>query len=186
MAGSPTKRGNWGNWAVIDNPPPKAGNQCGGCIHYNEDGSCNVLPVIIHEVGRDYWKKCKEYTKTRPIAERVNNTKKREPDVGEQPVYVNCKYLSDENSICTLWNSGWRKCTPEKCAYLDFDLRKKRSCTECIHAVSYTSILRCKKAQRAIHDINACYCCFFANANRADTTVSPDLKKKKHSSRVKK
>lgn len=67
MAGSPTKKGNWGTWAVIDNPPPKEGSQCGGCINYNEDGSCNVLPVIIHEVGKDYWKRCKQYTKRRPI-----------------------------------------------------------------------------------------------------------------------
>lgn len=165
MAGSPTKKGNWGTWAVIDNPPPKAGGQCGGCIHYNEDGSCNVLPVIIHEVGRDYWRKCKEYTKKRPTSARAN-LQKRDQQTADKRVYVNCKYLSDENSMCTLWNSGWRRCTPDKCAYLDSQFRKKRSCTQCTQATtSHASILTCKKIQRAIQDTTACYCCFFSQRN---------------------
>lgn len=178
-AGSPTKKGNWGAWAVIDNPPPKAGSQCGGCIHYNEDGSCNVLPVIIHEVGRDYWKRCKQYTKKRPASDRSTLQKRDRQTVGKR-VYVNCKYLSDENSLCTLWNSGWRRCTPGKCAYLDSQFRKKRSCSQCAHATtSHASILTCKKVQRAIQDTTACHCCFFSQSDKKASNGSLELGQRK-------
>jgi len=54
-----TKRGSWGDWAVIHNAPA---NYCGDCIHYMNDDSCAVLPVTPSILGRQAYKKCKSYT----------------------------------------------------------------------------------------------------------------------------
>lgn len=55
------KRGNWGDWAVIDLPKlavKKA--SCITCIHYiEEDGSCAKTPIIPRIDGKEHWKKCK-------------------------------------------------------------------------------------------------------------------------------
>lgn len=55
------KRGNWGDWAVIDLPKlavKKA--SCLTCIHYiEEDGSCAKTPIIPRIDGKEHWKKCK-------------------------------------------------------------------------------------------------------------------------------
>ena len=59
MSGSPVKRGNYGDWAIIDMPPIKLG--CGGCKHYQEDGSCSELPVTARGLGKNAYKRCKAY-----------------------------------------------------------------------------------------------------------------------------
>ena len=59
MPGSPVKRGNYGNWATIHSQPIQAG--CGGCMHYQSDGSCDALPVLAKELGKSAYKHCKEY-----------------------------------------------------------------------------------------------------------------------------
>lgn len=55
------KRGNWGDWAVIDLPKlavKKA--SCLTCINYiEEDGSCAKTPIIPRIDGKDHWNKCK-------------------------------------------------------------------------------------------------------------------------------
>lgn len=66
MAGSPTKPGNWGDWAVIEHKP-KEQNSCEACIHYRADGSCGIYPIVIREVGYNYWRRCKSY-RTEPEA----------------------------------------------------------------------------------------------------------------------
>lgn len=57
------KRGNWGDWAVIDLPKlavEKA--SCLTCIHYiEEDGSCAKTPIIPRIDGKERWKKCKHF-----------------------------------------------------------------------------------------------------------------------------
>lgn len=57
------KRGNWGDWAVIDLPKlaiKKA--SCLTCIHYiEEDGSCAKTPIIPRIDGKGHWKKCKHF-----------------------------------------------------------------------------------------------------------------------------
>ena len=62
MAGQPVKRGNWGDWATIEHTPRSEKRCCGGCIHYcYEDDSCKVRPIVVYEVGSDFWKTCPQY-----------------------------------------------------------------------------------------------------------------------------
>lgn len=62
MAGQPVKRGNWGDWAVIERTPRSKKRCCGGCVHYRyEDDSCDVRPIVVYEVGADFWKTCPQY-----------------------------------------------------------------------------------------------------------------------------
>lgn len=62
MAGQPVKRGNWGDWATIEHTPRSEKRCCGGCIHYcYEDDSCKVRPIVVYEVGADFWKTCPQY-----------------------------------------------------------------------------------------------------------------------------
>ena len=160
MSGTPTKKGNWGTWAVIDNPPPRAGTRCGGCIHYNEDGSCSVLPILIREVGRDFWKKCKKYTKTRKTNNSVSKqvSVEKHSEASYEPI---CKH-EDTDGRCTLWNSGLSRCDPERCVYKNKDKQKKRTCLSCdFAAVGQSSILSCKKGRKSIPDQEAMHCCYY-------------------------
>lgn len=62
MAGQPVKRGNWGDWATIEHTPRSEKRCCGGCIHYcYEDDSCKVRPIVVYEVGADFWRTCPKY-----------------------------------------------------------------------------------------------------------------------------
>lgn len=62
MAGQPVKRGNWGDWATIEHTPRSEKRCCGGCIHYcYEDDSCKVRPIVVYEVGSDFWRTCPQY-----------------------------------------------------------------------------------------------------------------------------
>ena len=58
------KRGNWGDWAVIDLPKlavKKA--SCLTCIHYiEEDGSCAKTPIIPRIDGKERWKKMQAFS----------------------------------------------------------------------------------------------------------------------------
>ncbi|MEE0861791.1 MAG: hypothetical protein U0L79_02305 [Lachnospiraceae bacterium] len=58
------KRGNWGDWAVIDFPKlavKKA--SCLTCIHYiEEDGSCAKTPIIPRIDGKERWKKMQAFS----------------------------------------------------------------------------------------------------------------------------
>lgn len=55
------KRGNWGDWAVIDLPKLVIKRaSCLTCIHYiEEDGSCAKTPIIPRIDGKECWKRCK-------------------------------------------------------------------------------------------------------------------------------
>lgn len=62
MAGQPVKRGNWGDWAVIERSPRFKHNCCGGCVNYcYEDDSCNVFPIAGYEIGANFWRTCPKY-----------------------------------------------------------------------------------------------------------------------------
>lgn len=62
MAGQPVKRGNWGDWAVIERSPRFKHNCCGGCVNYCYDGdSCNVFPIAGYEIGANFWRTCPKY-----------------------------------------------------------------------------------------------------------------------------
>lgn len=57
------KKGNWGNWAVIDLPPVKIKKvSCYACTNYcDDDGSCVKTAIIPKIDGKDCWKKCKYF-----------------------------------------------------------------------------------------------------------------------------
>ena len=60
MSGKPHK-GSWGDRYIIEPRPNQKRITCNCCKHYNNDGSCNVRPIVISEVGYDYWKHCKNF-----------------------------------------------------------------------------------------------------------------------------
>lgn len=55
------KRGNWGDWVVIDLPKLVVKRaSCFTCIHYiEEDGSCAKTSIIPRIDGKECWKRCK-------------------------------------------------------------------------------------------------------------------------------
>nr|DAY84890.1 MAG TPA: transcription elongation factor GreA [Caudoviricetes sp.] len=60
MSGKPHK-GSWGDRYIIEPRPNQKRITCNFCKNYNKDGSCNVQPIVISEVGYDYWKYCKSF-----------------------------------------------------------------------------------------------------------------------------
>lgn len=67
MAGKPIKPGSWGDWATIKNPP-KDSHSCSACMNYHQDGSCRKLPIVIKDVGFNFWKHCEFYQPKKPHA----------------------------------------------------------------------------------------------------------------------
>lgn len=62
MAGQPVKRGNWGDWAVIERKPFQGALTCGDCVHFDPtDNTCTVRPIHAYDVGRFYWRRCPDY-----------------------------------------------------------------------------------------------------------------------------
>lgn len=57
------KRGNWGDWAVIDLPPQMKKVSCYTCsFYYEEDGYCIKTPIIPRGEGnKNTWKSCKYF-----------------------------------------------------------------------------------------------------------------------------
>lgn len=58
---SPTKAGNWGDWATIeyDRTPHKV--SCATCKYYSNDKSCSKKGVYVPEIGYDFWKHCSSF-----------------------------------------------------------------------------------------------------------------------------
>lgn len=69
MSGQPTKPGNYGGDMIIIT---KKRGSCGACQHFCADGSCAIHPVVLREVGTDYWRTCHDYT-PRSISEASNS-----------------------------------------------------------------------------------------------------------------
>lgn len=60
MSGKPHK-GSWGNGYIIEQKPNQKRITCNFCKYYNDDGSCKVKPIVVSEVGYDYWKYCNAF-----------------------------------------------------------------------------------------------------------------------------
>lgn len=58
--GQPVKRGNWGTWAQIETPHTAVNQSCYTCIHA-DDGACTLHGAVIAEIGKDYYRLCKDY-----------------------------------------------------------------------------------------------------------------------------
>lgn len=59
--GTTPHKGSWGDRYVIEPRPNEKRITCNFCKSYNKDGSCNAKPIVIAEVGYDYWKHCKDF-----------------------------------------------------------------------------------------------------------------------------
>lgn len=85
------KPGNWGDWATIYRPNPVEGKYCGGCIHCGEDGACSALPILVWDVGKNYWKKCKSYMAASTSAKIASTVQKKASFA--PPIPDDCKYI---------------------------------------------------------------------------------------------
>lgn len=61
MASFTSHKGSWGDRYIIEQPKNKRVITCSDCTNYCEDGSCMVQPIVISEVGYNYWRHCKKF-----------------------------------------------------------------------------------------------------------------------------
>ena len=61
MASFTSHKGSWGDRYIIEQPKNKRVITCSNCSNYCEDGSCMVQPIVISEVGYNYWRHCKKF-----------------------------------------------------------------------------------------------------------------------------
>lgn len=54
-------KGSWGDSYLIEQPKNKETITCSECIHYCDDGSCSARPIVVSEVGYNFWKYCDEF-----------------------------------------------------------------------------------------------------------------------------
>ena len=74
MNGAP-HRGSWGDRYIIEARPNQSRITCNLCKHYIDDGSCNVKPIVILEVGYDYWKHCNAFYLSKAYDTQENRKK---------------------------------------------------------------------------------------------------------------
>ncbi len=51
-------KGSWGDSYLIEQPKNTVRITCSDCVHYYDDGSCSLKPIVISEVGYNYWRYC--------------------------------------------------------------------------------------------------------------------------------
>lgn len=56
-----TMKGSLGTSFIIEKVPAQRKLSCAKCIYFNTDGSCNKLPIVISDVGYDYFRYCKHF-----------------------------------------------------------------------------------------------------------------------------
>lgn len=61
MGNFTSHKGSWGERYVIEQPKNKERITCSDCVFYHEDGSCTKRPIVISEVGYNYWRYCKDF-----------------------------------------------------------------------------------------------------------------------------
>lgn len=72
MAKFTSHKGSWGDRYTIQQPKNKETITCAECVYYCSDGSCGKHPIVIAEVGYNYWRYCKDF-----ILEQDSITDKR-------------------------------------------------------------------------------------------------------------
>ena len=91
-------KGSLGTAFIIEKVPAQRKLSCSKCSHYDSDGSCNKLAIVISEVGYDYFKFCKYFDR---VDKRVKDKKKviQQRDNREIGITINsivqlydCKY----------------------------------------------------------------------------------------------
>ena len=56
------KKGSLGTSFIIEKVPGQKRISCSNCINYNSDNSCSAQPVIISEIGYNYWMHCESFS----------------------------------------------------------------------------------------------------------------------------
>ena len=114
MTGKPIAHGSWGDWATITKIPESAKRvSCSMCVYYNSDDSCQKMPIVIKDVGYNFWRHCSyfklgdnwtkdewkqqvsianQYEKSGQNCDSPSKPKKRKPknkiDYTSQPYYL--------------------------------------------------------------------------------------------------
>ena len=55
-------KGSIGTSFIIEKIPATRKMSCSKCIYYQGDGSCMKKPIVLSEVGYDFYKNCKDFT----------------------------------------------------------------------------------------------------------------------------
>lgn len=85
IGGKKAKRGSLGTSIIVEKIPGLKRITCSNCTYYNSDNSCSSKPVLISEIGYDYWKQCNSFSlndkydseENRAIVQRNRKTKSR-------------------------------------------------------------------------------------------------------------
>lgn len=62
IGGKKAKRGSVGTSIIVEKIPGLKRITCSNCTYYNSDNSCSAKPVLISEIGYDYWKQCNSFS----------------------------------------------------------------------------------------------------------------------------
>ena len=95
-----TKRGNWGDWAVIHGDKTPTRVSCKACVFYNkEDKSCYKKAVYVPNNGYDYWRRCDEFVLDREYTELANEECRR--------IMATTEYKAREGRVYKQKYKGW-------------------------------------------------------------------------------
>lgn len=132
------KPGNWGDWAVIHKPKPTESSLCGGCSHCDEDGACNVLPIIVWDVGPNYWRKCPHFsTGTVKTAKPENKSQPAPQEDRNKHDCRYCSYIASTNQyVCT--------CADSPC--------NAKECVKCQHYIREVILFQGRKLSRVEYE----------------------------------
>lgn len=118
MAGSPIKPGSWGDHSIIKTPPSTyVLDSCTACVHFCSDGSCTRLPIVIKDVGTNYYKQCRYYKKINQSSiskaqyPTHSPTIKQSPDCPHAVYDTKAKTYICLNPACTLYTHICRTCS---------------------------------------------------------------------------
>ena len=116
MSGQPTKPGNYGGDMIII---AKKRGSCGSCQHFCADGSCAIHPIVIKEVGTNYWRTCTDYLlrNTNVSVPHVHIESSEQKKISETVAPCANSRLINEKRICK------RRCAPHY----------GRTCYQCIY-----------------------------------------------------
>ena len=92
-------KGSWGDSYIIEPRQNKKRITCNFCGNYNQDGSCNVKPIVISEVGYDYWKYCKSFY----LSQEYNTPENQEyveRNKKVKSIYVKEPIIPIDNRLC--------------------------------------------------------------------------------------
>lgn len=95
-------KGSWGDRYIIEPRPNQNRITCSFCKHYINDGSCSVKPIVISEVGYNYWRHCNAFYLSDMLDTKENRIKVFK---GKK---IRSTYVQSQDNVI-LNNSIWEK-----------------------------------------------------------------------------